>query len=107
MNHAKLDAYRVAPKCDTRCAMEAGIKRILLFAFCVGLTPGVSGKTLGADDHYVNSIREFLHSRFDRKTDCMVIGLVDEQGSTTLAAGKLDNGTDQEADGDSLFLIGS
>src|SRR3954468_5423865 len=38
---------------------------------------------------------------------CIVIGLVDEQGSTVIAGGKLDNGTDAQANGDTLFEIGS
>jgi CubicO group peptidase (beta-lactamase class C family) len=62
---------------------------------------------MGADDHYLQSIETFVHSRFDKKTDCMVIGLVDEHGSTTISAGSLDNGTDQHANGDSVFFIGS
>src|SRR5207247_11261103 len=37
----------------------------------------------------------------------MVIGLVDERGSRVLAAGKLDNGTRQEVNGDTVFEIGS
>ena len=37
----------------------------------------------------------------------MVIGIVDEHGSQVFAAGKLDNGTDQEVNGDTLFEIGS
>jgi len=35
------------------------------------------------------------------------IGLVDERGSRVFAAGKLDNGTDQEVNGDTVFEIGS
>lgn len=37
----------------------------------------------------------------------MVIGVIDEHGSQVFAAGKLDNGTDQEVNGDTLFEIGS
>src|SRR5207248_6095939 len=37
----------------------------------------------------------------------MVIGLVDERGSRVLAGGKLDNGTRQEVNGDTVFEIGS
>ena len=60
-----------------------------------------------ADDNYVRSVDQFLHRRFDQRRDCMVIGFTDEHGSTILAAGKLDNGTDQPVNGDSVFFLGS
>jgi CubicO group peptidase (beta-lactamase class C family) len=60
-----------------------------------------------ADEKYVNSVDQFLHHRFDARNDCMVIGFIDASGSRVLAAGKLDNGTDRTADGDTLFFIGS
>ena len=37
----------------------------------------------------------------------IVVGLVDEHGKTVISYGKLDNGTDQEVNGDTLFEIGS
>ena len=37
----------------------------------------------------------------------IVVGLVDEHGSRVVSCGKLDNGTDQEVNGDTLFEIGS
>ena len=37
----------------------------------------------------------------------MVVGIVDEGGSRIWSAGKLDNGTDKEVDGDTVFEIGS
>ena len=52
-------------------------------------------------------IQEYLHRNFDGKNAGMVIGVVDEHGSQVFAAGKLDNGTDQEVNGDTLFEIGS
>jgi D-alanyl-D-alanine-carboxypeptidase/D-alanyl-D-alanine-endopeptidase len=53
------------------------------------------------------AIQEFLHRSFDNKNAGMVIGIVDEHGSQVFAAGKLDNGTDQQVNGDTLFEIGS
>lgn len=53
------------------------------------------------------AIQEFLHRNFDGKNFGMVIGVVDEHGSQTFAAGKMDNGTDQDVNGDTLFEIGS
>ncbi|MDB6123778.1 MAG: putative Serine-type D-Ala-D-Ala carboxypeptidase [Pedosphaera sp.] len=55
----------------------------------------------------ITDIKAFLHDNFDKKNVGMVIGLVDEHGSRIFSAGKLDNGTDQEVDGDTVFEIGS
>lgn len=37
----------------------------------------------------------------------IVVGIVDEHGTRIISHGKLDNGTDREVDGDSVFEIGS
>jgi len=37
----------------------------------------------------------------------LVVGIVDEHGTRIISHGKLDNGTDHEVDGDSVFEIGS
>lgn len=60
-----------------------------------------------AEANYDDSIKAFLHENFDGKNYGMVIGIVDEHGSQIYSAGKLDNGTDQEVNGDTLFEIGS
>jgi D-alanyl-D-alanine-carboxypeptidase/D-alanyl-D-alanine-endopeptidase len=52
-------------------------------------------------------IQEFLHRNFDGKHAGMVIGIVDEHVSQVFAAGKMDNGTDQDVNSDTLFEIGS
>ena len=36
-----------------------------------------------------------------------MVGIVDENGSSIVSCGKMDNGTDQEVNGDTLFEIGS
>src|SRR5262245_37792574 len=72
----------------------------IVFTICVRLCAA-------ADDDYPNSIQSFLHENFDGKNYGMVIGLVDEHGSHISSAGKLDNGTDKEVDGDTVFEIGS
>jgi len=53
------------------------------------------------------SIPSFLKENFAGKNFGMVVGLVDESGSRVYCAGKLDNGTDKEVDGDTVFEIGS
>jgi CubicO group peptidase (beta-lactamase class C family) len=55
----------------------------------------------------IEGIQAFLPRNFDGKNSGMVIGVVDEHGTQVFSAGKLDNGTDQEVDGDTLFEIGS
>jgi D-alanyl-D-alanine-carboxypeptidase/D-alanyl-D-alanine-endopeptidase len=58
-------------------------------------------------DADVDAIQTFLRANFDNTNVGMVIGLVDERGSRVLAAGRLDNGTSQEVNGDTVFEIGS
>jgi CubicO group peptidase (beta-lactamase class C family) len=43
----------------------------------------------------------------DRQTVGLAVGIVDEHGSRVVCHGKLDNGTDRDVDGDTLFAIGS
>ena len=58
-------------------------------------------------DAEAKGIKLFLHDNFRQTNGCIVIGLVDKHGSRSFSAGKLDNGTDQEANGDTFFFIGS
>src|SRR6266567_2800564 len=60
-------------------------------------------------DADADGINAFLHATFSgtNTNTCMVIGLVDERGSKVFTAGKLDNGTGQEANGDTVFEIAS
>jgi CubicO group peptidase (beta-lactamase class C family) len=62
-----------------------------------------------AAEDFTNAIRAFLQQRVEvEKRDVgMVVGIVDEHGSSIVSYGKLDNGTDQEVNGDTLFEIGS
>src|SRR6266404_881137 len=61
----------------------------------------------GFSDADADAIQAFLRANFGNTNVGMVIGLVDERGSRVLAAGKLDNGTSQEVNGDTVFEIGS
>ena len=83
------------------------MRRKLAVAVCVVAGVLGSSRSWGADDAYLQSIGDFLHERFDGRKDCMVIGVVDEKGSTVMGAGSLDNGTGREVDGDTVFFIGS
>ena len=60
-----------------------------------------------ADDGYNDSLKAFLHKNFDQKNAGMVVGMIDAQGSNIFSAGRLDNGTEQEVNGDTVFEIGS
>lgn len=53
------------------------------------------------------ALQSFLDEHIGGTNAAMVVGLVDEQGSKVFAAGKLDNGTANVVDGDSVFFIGS
>src|ERR1700691_5475901 len=56
-----------------------------------------------------DDIRAFLEQRVEvEKRDVgIVIGIADEHGSRVVSCGKMDNGTDKEVNGDTLFEIGS
>jgi CubicO group peptidase (beta-lactamase class C family) len=58
-------------------------------------------------DAYANAIEALLKDKFSESNSGMVIGLVDEHGSRVFSGGKLDNGSDQKADGDTVFELGS
>jgi D-alanyl-D-alanine-carboxypeptidase/D-alanyl-D-alanine-endopeptidase len=78
------------------------------YFFCLGvlfiMQLSVAAQSNFTDD---SDIKTFLHENFDGKDCGMVVGLVDEHGARIFRAGKLDNGTDQEVNGDTVFEIGS
>jgi D-alanyl-D-alanine-carboxypeptidase/D-alanyl-D-alanine-endopeptidase len=60
-------------------------------------------------EDFTNAIHAYLQQRVEAEkiNIGIVVGLVDEKGSTIVGCGKLDNGTDQEVNGDTVFEIGS
>ncbi|MDB6125003.1 MAG: hypothetical protein JWQ71_3996 [Pedosphaera sp.] len=62
-----------------------------------------------AAENVTNTIHIFLQQRIETEkiNAGIVVGMVDEHGSRIISYGKLDNGTDQEANGDTVFEIGS
>jgi CubicO group peptidase (beta-lactamase class C family) len=60
-----------------------------------------------AAEDFTNAIRAFLEHRVEVEKICvgMVVGLVDEQGSRVVSYGKLDNGTGQDVNGDTVFML--
>ena len=87
--------------------MKIEIRTRLLFAallLAARLVPSAQNQFTAAE---TDSIKAFLRNNFRETNACIVIGLVDEGGNRIFTSGKLDNGTDQEVDGDSIFFIGS
>ena len=62
-----------------------------------------------AAEDVTNAVVAFLQQRVEvEKRDVgIVVGIVDEDGSRVVSYGKMDNGTDQEVNGDTLFDIAS
>src|SRR5215472_15940613 len=73
---------------------------ILLFAMC--------SCGAGAED-FTNAIHAYLQQFVHAKVPngCIVVGIVDEHGSSVISSGTSDNATDREADGDTLFNLES
>src|SRR6201981_1751129 len=61
----------------------------------------------GFTEAEADSIKVFLEQNFGNTNAGVVVGLVDERRTRIISAGKLDNGTGQEVNGDTLFEIGS
>src|SRR5436309_2970370 len=79
--------------------------RFVCFTILLLATQFLAAAQNGFTDAEAEAIQAFLRENL---TDAgMVIGLVDERGSRVFAAGKLDNGTRQEVNGDTVFEIGS
>lgn len=78
--------------------------RIVCFAWLLGWMPFAA-----AGEDFTNAIAAHLqhcvHAQLPH--GCIVVGLVDEQSARVISCGDLDNGTDRQADGDTLFAIES
>jgi CubicO group peptidase (beta-lactamase class C family) len=75
---------------------------------CLSLTFSLVLGPAAAED-FTNAIaahlQHFVHAQLPH--GCMVVGLVDEHGPRVISCGDLDNGTDRQADGNTLFAIQS
>lgn len=64
-----------------------------------------------AEERFVDAnadrVERFLRDNFAEGNAGMVIGLLDKHGSKVFGAGKLDNGSDQTVNADTVFEIGS
>src|SRR2546425_9174077 len=78
--------------------------RIICFTIVLLAFPSCTS----AED-FTNAIRAFLQQRVEveKRDAAIVVGIVDEHGSRVVSRGKLDNDTDEEVNGDTLFDIAS
>ncbi len=62
-----------------------------------------------AAEEFTNAIRAYLQQclKAEKANVGIAVGIVDEQSSSVVSCGKLDNGTDQEVNGDTVFEIRS
>ena len=81
---------------------------MITIAQFIGFTILVSAFSFpaGAAD-LTNAVRVFLQQHVEGINVGIVIGIVDERGSRVVSCGKLDNGTDEQVNGDTVFEIGS
>lgn len=66
--------------------------------------PAAAGVPL-SDADIQTLLRDYIDT--DKLGVGIVVGMVDERGTRVVACGNMDNGTDHEVDGDTLFEIGS
>lgn len=78
--------------------------RILCFALVSLAFP-----VCAAAEDFADAVHAYLQEYVDTHgiNAGIVVGMVDEHGSRVVGYGKLDNGTDQDVNGDTLFEIGS
>lgn len=83
------------------------MKTMASVVFLVGLQLALS--LHAAMDDFGNDLQAYVRHCMEAEevNAGIVIGLADTQGSIIISYGKLDNGTDQEVNGDTLFEIGS
>ena len=78
--------------------------RVIFFTILLSLFP-----LHASAENFTDAIHAFLQHRVEiEKRDVgLVVGIVDANGSHLISYGKLDNGTDQNVDGDTVFELGS
>jgi D-alanyl-D-alanine-carboxypeptidase/D-alanyl-D-alanine-endopeptidase len=82
--------------------------RTVKFLICLALLVLAMQMPAAAGD-FTEAVHAFLQHRVEveKKDVGIVVGIVDERGSSIVSFGKMDNGTEQEVNGDTLFEIGS
>jgi D-alanyl-D-alanine-carboxypeptidase/D-alanyl-D-alanine-endopeptidase len=77
----------------------------IVFVCALAAASATPSSAIAADEPV--AIQSFLRENFAGSNAAIVIGLVDESGSQIFTAGKLDNGTENPVDAESVFFIGS
>src|SRR5947209_2556329 len=91
---------------DLRFNMSADLQFLCSAVLLLATQSSLSAQS-GFTEAEVGGIKAFLHDNFGQTNACMVIGLTDQRGNRIFSAGKLDNGTDLDVNGDTVFFIGS
>ena len=86
---------------------SATIRRLVCFTALVLAAALPAAAQSGFTDSDADAIQAFLRRTFTNGNPGMVIGILDQHGSKVFGAGKLDNGTDQEVNGNTIFELGS
>ena len=81
--------------------------RFVCYAAILFAAPFPAAAQNSFTDAEADGIKAFLHDNFRQTNACMVIGLADQHGNRIFSAGKLDNGTGRDVNGDTVFFIGS
>jgi D-alanyl-D-alanine-carboxypeptidase/D-alanyl-D-alanine-endopeptidase len=73
---------------------------------CLAVIPSI---VPAAAEEFTNAIYAYLQECVNAEipNGCIVVGIVDEHGSKVVSCGTLDNSTDQEANGDTVFGLHS
>src|SRR5262245_2098686 len=83
------------------------LHQLACFALFVLTVPAHAAAPTNFTDADAEAIHAFLRRTFTNGNAGMVVGILGPRGSNVFSAGKLDNGTDQELNGDTIFEIGS
>jgi len=81
------------------------IRRLACAVLFAATRPAVAQQDFADAD--TDAIQAFLRKSFSEGNAGMVVGVLDQHGSRVLSAGKLDNGTEEEVNGDTIFEVGS
>jgi CubicO group peptidase (beta-lactamase class C family) len=89
---------------DAQAAMKTTGMMRLLWPFLLAFT-----LTAARADDFATAIHAYLQHRaeVEGRPGVIAIGVADEHGSSIISFGKLGNGTDEEANGDSAFALHS
>jgi CubicO group peptidase (beta-lactamase class C family) len=85
-------------------------KKVKAAAACflaLSLIVPASHPARAVEEDLAASVRMLMKDNLGEGPVGMVVGIVDEHGSQVISHGKMDNGTDRDVDGDTVFEIGS